>query len=41
MEGRKAWTNMTVQGRNLARYIWVHCQERDGELGKEDLIAKM
>jgi hypothetical protein len=41
MEGRKCWASILVQSRNLARYIWVHIQERPGEQGKEDLMAKM
>ena len=30
-----------MQSRNLARYIWVHVDERPGDLGKEDLLAKL
>jgi hypothetical protein len=26
---------------NLARVFWVHGYEREGEEGKEDLLAKM
>jgi predicted membrane chloride channel (bestrophin family) len=39
-DGRKAWATVTVQSRNLARYIWVHVDERSGH-EKEDLLAKM
>ncbi|CAG8953027.1 hypothetical protein HYFRA_00003220 [Hymenoscyphus fraxineus] len=40
-DGRKSWTVVSVQCRNLARYIWVHTIEREGELGKQDLLAKV
>ncbi|RFU26544.1 hypothetical protein B7463_g9805, partial [Scytalidium lignicola] len=39
-DGRKAWATLTVQCRNLARYIWVHIDERP-ERSKEDLLAKI
>jgi len=32
---------MTLGTRNLARIIWIHVKERDGEQGKDDLIAKL
>ncbi|PQE26366.1 hypothetical protein CJF30_00001107 [Rutstroemia sp. NJR-2017a BBW] len=40
-DGRKAWAAISVQSRNLARYLWVHIQEREGDLGKEDLLGKV
>ena len=40
-DGRKAWTVLSVQCRNLARYIWIHTNEREGEEGKQDLLAKI
>lgn len=40
-DGRKSWTIVSVQCRNLARYIWVHTNEREGEEGKQDLLAKV
>ena len=40
-DGRKSWATLSVQSRNLARYIWVHIDERPGELGKDDLLAKL
>ncbi|KAF4624672.1 hypothetical protein G7Y89_g13497 [Cudoniella acicularis] len=40
-EGRRAWASLAVQGRNLARYIWVHIQERPGDVGKQDLLDKI
>jgi putative membrane protein len=41
MEGRRFWATLTTTSQNLARLIWVHAKEREGELGKEDLLAKM
>lgn len=35
------WAQMVLTTRNLARVVWVHAAERDGELGKEDLIGKL
>ena len=35
------WGQMVLTTRNLARVIWIHAAERDGVLGKEDLIAKL
>lgn len=35
------WGQMVLTTRNLARIIWVHAAEREGELGKEDLISKL
>jgi hypothetical protein len=40
-EGRKYWSQLTLTTQNLARVIWVHAREREGEEGKEDLLAKM
>jgi putative membrane protein len=40
-DGRKAWTVLSVQCRNLSRYIWIHTTEREGEEGKADLLAKI
>jgi putative membrane protein len=40
-EGRKYWSQMLFVGQNLARTIWVHTAERDGEVGKSDLLAKL
>lgn len=39
-EGRKSWATLAVQARNLARYIWVHIDERPA-YAKEDLLAKV
>ncbi|KAF2874767.1 UPF0187 domain membrane protein [Massariosphaeria phaeospora] len=40
MEGRKAWTTLTVTSQNLARNIWINAEERE-EFAKDDLIAKV
>jgi putative membrane protein len=40
-EGRRYWSSMHLQVTNLARLVWINGKERDGELGKEDLLAKM
>ncbi|KAF2730860.1 UPF0187-domain-containing protein [Polyplosphaeria fusca] len=40
-EGRKYWSQMIFVGHNLARTIWIHTSEREGDLGKEDLLAKL
>ncbi|KAF2841181.1 UPF0187-domain-containing protein [Patellaria atrata CBS 101060] len=39
-EGRKYWAQLTLTSHQLARTIWVHTTERDGELGKQDILAK-
>lgn len=42
-DGRKSWTLLSVHARNLARYIWVHIDERQDteDLAKEDLLQKV
>lgn len=40
-EGRKYWSQLLLVSQNLARTIWIHTAEREGELGKEDLLAKL
>lgn len=40
-DGRKSWTMLSVHSRNLARYIWVHIDEREGPDANEDLLAKV
>jgi predicted membrane chloride channel (bestrophin family) len=40
-DGRKYWAQLTLVSNNLARVIWVHAKEREGEQGKEDLLGKM
>ncbi|KAH7121069.1 Bestrophin, RFP-TM, chloride channel-domain-containing protein [Dendryphion nanum] len=40
-EGRKYWAQLTLASQNLGRLVWVHAEEREGELGKADLIAKI
>jgi hypothetical protein len=39
-DGRKSWATLSVQSRNLARYIWVHIDERPA-FSKEDLLSKV
>jgi len=41
MEGRKYWSQIQLVSQNLVRTIWIHTDEREGELGKEDLLAKL
>jgi predicted membrane chloride channel (bestrophin family) len=40
-EGRKYWASLQLASHNLSRAIWTHAREREGELGKEDLLAKI
>lgn len=40
-DGRKCWITLAIQTRNLARYLWIHVEEREGEMGKEDLLGKL
>ncbi|KZM24893.1 uncharacterized protein EKO05_0010973 [Ascochyta rabiei] len=40
-EGRKYWSQLQLVSQNLARTVWIHTDEREGELGKEDLLAKL
>ncbi|KAF7616643.1 putative membrane protein [Aspergillus flavus] len=40
-DGRKYWSLLIQTSRNLARTIWVNTKEREGELGKEDLLQKL
>jgi predicted membrane chloride channel (bestrophin family) len=40
-EGRKYWSQMVFVSQNLSRTIWIHTTERDGEVGKEDLLNKI
>ncbi|KAL1594376.1 hypothetical protein SLS60_010136 [Paraconiothyrium brasiliense] len=40
-EGRKYWSQLLLVGQNFSRTVWIHVAEREGELGKEDLLAKV
>ena len=40
-EGRKYWSQLIFVSQNMARTIWYHTAEREGELGKEDLLNKL
>ncbi|KAH7080872.1 Bestrophin, RFP-TM, chloride channel-domain-containing protein [Paraphoma chrysanthemicola] len=41
MEGRKVWSKLTGHAAAFSRTIWTHTIEREGEQGKEDLLAKI
>jgi hypothetical protein len=40
-EGRRYWTQLVFASQNFARLVWVHAEEREGEVGKQDLLAKL
>lgn len=40
-EGRRYWAQLVLSSQNLARIFWVHAKEREGKLGKQDLLAKL
>ncbi|KAJ5805813.1 uncharacterized protein N7503_003415 [Penicillium pulvis] len=40
-DGRKYWSQLIQVSRNLARTIWINTGEREGELGKKDLLRKL
>jgi len=40
-EGRKYWASLQLASHNLARTIWVQAGQREGDLGKHDLLAKL
>ena len=40
-DGRKYWSQLIYNSNILARLIWLHAQTREGEEGKQDLLAKM
>ncbi|PGH01223.1 hypothetical protein AJ79_07994 [Helicocarpus griseus UAMH5409] len=40
-EGRKYWAALMQASRTLARIIWIHTEEREGEEGKDDIIGKL
>ena len=39
--GRKVWSSLGAVSTSLARVIWLHVSEREGQLGKADLIDKI
>ncbi|KAF2815913.1 UPF0187-domain-containing protein [Mytilinidion resinicola] len=41
MEGRRYWATLILTSQNLVRLIWIHADERDGDVGKEDLLGKI
>ncbi|KAG8631413.1 hypothetical protein KVT40_000553 [Elsinoe batatas] len=40
-EGRKYWSQLTLAAHNLGRVIYIHGIEREGDLGRQDLLAKV
>ncbi|KAF3935130.1 hypothetical protein ABW20_dc0102002 [Dactylellina cionopaga] len=40
-DGRKCWSNLTLHVRNIARIIWIHTREREGEHAEDDLLDKL
>ncbi|KAF3941217.1 hypothetical protein ABW19_dt0205184 [Dactylella cylindrospora] len=40
-DGRKCWSALTLNIRNMARLIWVHFREREGEHAEDDLLGKI
>ncbi|KAL5360626.1 Bestrophin, RFP-TM, chloride channel-domain-containing protein [Aspergillus floccosus] len=40
-DGRRYWAQLVQISRNLARLIWVHINERNGDDGKTDLLRKL
>ncbi|KAF1998434.1 hypothetical protein P154DRAFT_524127 [Amniculicola lignicola CBS 123094] len=41
MEGRRLWSFLGAISQNLARVVWTQATEREGDLGKQDLLAKV
>ncbi|KAF3918868.1 hypothetical protein ABW20_dc0103064 [Dactylellina cionopaga] len=40
-DGRKCWSALTLNVRNMTRLIWIHIREREGPDGEDDLLAKL
>ena len=40
-EGRKYWSQLIFVSQNLSRTIWCHTLEREGNMGKEDVLNKL
>lgn len=40
-EGRKYWAQLILATQMLGRVFWIHAKEREGELGKKDVLAKL
>lgn len=40
-DGRKYWAQLTLASQNLARLVWIHADEREGDVGKQDLLGKL
>ncbi|KAF2828042.1 UPF0187-domain-containing protein [Ophiobolus disseminans] len=41
MQGRMVWSKLNGISISLARNVWIHVIEREGELGKRDLLGKV
>jgi len=35
------WAQLILACRNLSRIVWIHIDERNGGLAKDDLLAKL
>jgi predicted membrane chloride channel (bestrophin family) len=35
------WAQLVMTTRNIARVVWIHAKERNGDLGKQDLLGKL
>ena len=40
-EGRRYWASLLLACQTLGRVYWVHAKEREGQLGKKDVLAKL
>ncbi|KAF2630005.1 hypothetical protein BU25DRAFT_262812 [Macroventuria anomochaeta] len=40
-EGRKCWSKLIGISTSLARNIWIHVEEQEGDMEKQDLLAKV
>ncbi|KAF2396101.1 UPF0187-domain-containing protein [Trichodelitschia bisporula] len=40
-DGRKLWAQLNSVSQHMSRLVWVHVREREGELGKQDLLGKI
>lgn len=40
-EGRKYWAQLILATQVLGRTFWVHAKEREGDLKKKDILAKL
>ncbi|CAI7604224.1 unnamed protein product [Penicillium glandicola] len=40
-DGRRYWAQLIQTSRNLSRTIWINTGEREGQLGKDDILRKL